>query len=45
MENVNKELRRMEKHLKGRPDGKLLKGYKAAMKDYDDTEKKWTEEV
>jgi len=34
---INKELKKLEKHLKKRPDEKLIKGYKEAMKDYKDT--------
>jgi len=34
---MNRELKRMEQHLKKRPDEKLIKGYKAAMLDYEET--------
>ena len=35
--NVNKELKKLENYLKNRPDDKLIKGYKDAMKDYEET--------
>ena len=35
--NVSKQMKKMEKHLKGRPDQKLIDGYKNAMADYDAT--------
>lgn len=37
MPNINKEMKKLENHLKGKPDEKLIKGYKQAMKDYKDT--------
>lgn len=35
--NVEKETKKLEKHLKGKPDEKLIKGYKEAIKDYENT--------
>lgn len=35
--NVKKQMKKMEKHLKNRPDEKLIEGYKRAMQDYEDT--------
>ena len=32
-----KALKKMEKDLKGRPDEKLIAGYKRAMKDYEES--------
>jgi len=35
--DIKKQLKDMEKHLKTRPDEKLISGYKNAMKDYEET--------
>ena len=35
--NIEKEMKKMEKHLKSKPDEKLIKGYKEAMSDYNQT--------
>ena len=35
--NVEKEMKKLEKHLMSRPDDKLIKGYKEAMTDYQTT--------
>jgi len=35
--NVKKEMKKMEKHLKGRPDEKIIEGYKQAKYDYEQT--------
>jgi len=37
MFNPEKALKKMEKDLKGRPDEKLIAGYKRAMKDYEES--------
>ena len=35
--NVESEIKKMQEHLKERPDEKLINGYKHAMKDYEET--------
>lgn len=35
--DANKELKTLQKHLKTRPDAKLINGYKHAMQDYKET--------
>jgi hypothetical protein len=35
--NPEKEMKKLEKHLRKRPDEKLIRGYATAMKDYDVT--------
>jgi len=35
--NVKSEVEKLKEHLKGRPDLKLINGYKQAMQDYEDT--------
>jgi len=35
--NIKKELKKMQKHLEGKPDGKLIDGYRRAMKAYENT--------
>lgn len=37
MFNIQKEMEKLEKYLKDRPDNKLINGYKRAMKDYEET--------
>lgn len=36
MKNITNELRKLKKHLQGKSDENLIKGYKNAMKDYDE---------
>jgi len=37
MINVKKELKNLEKHLRTRPDDKIVNGYKRAKEDYEAT--------
>lgn len=46
--NVKSELEKLEKHLKKRPDEKLINGYKRAMEDYKESENeqcKWAADI
>ena len=38
MFDVEEQMKKLEKHLKKRPDHKLINGYKNAMKDYKETD-------